>query len=90
MPWDDRNLAYTVGPRYRPMTRCSVWRPKKFPPFFVGLFEKDGTKQWTKEDSHTNYHDWSDGTGRCKFCRKTRDEAREVKPVTLQEALKGN
>jgi len=75
MPWDDRNLAYTVGPRYRPMQPCPVQRWLTY----IGpwWFEEGPPRP---EDVLNRYHDWTDGTGRCRFCRKTRDEARKPEP----------
>ena len=79
MPYDKRNLANTVyagqspaAQKYRSMRKCGVWREKKFPPFFVLVGEPH-----EKADSHTNYHEWSKETGRCKHCGLTRNEARE-------------
>jgi len=40
-------------------SRCTVVRPQK-PPY---------------QHMTTDYHDWTDGSGRCKFCRLTRAQA---------------
>lgn len=77
--YDHRNLANTVyagqspaAQKYRSMRKCSVWRKKVFPPFFVLIGEPH-----TKADSHTNYHEWDPKTGLCRHCGLTRAQARE-------------
>jgi hypothetical protein len=54
------------------MSRCTVWREKVFPPFFVLNGEPH-----EKADSHTNYHEWDKKTKLCKHCGLTRNQALE-------------
>lgn len=84
--YDRRNLANTVHATHaRRTTRCAVWRPKKYPPYFVLAGEPHD-----REDAETNYHDWTAGNGHCKFCGLTRAQAIEPAPISLHQALKGN
>lgn len=79
MPWDQLNLANTVrahGGSGLARSRCTVWRPKRFPPYWVAHhLAEDGPPPI--EATHTNYHEWSDHRGgltkgaRCLHCRKT-------------------
>lgn len=61
MPWDPRNLCQTVPPGLRTRIerrRCPVARPMKYPP-------------WGMPGETTSYHDWTDRSGRCRFCGQT-------------------
>ena len=73
--YDPMNLAMTVhaSHRYRRRLPCPVWRPKKYPPFFVIAGEPH-----TREDAMTNYHEWADGY--CKHCHQTLEEVLEPRP----------
>lgn len=82
------NLCPTVEGRVRyETTRCSVWRPKKFPPYFVQEAQYLGLPV-DREDAETNYHEWSDHAGglqggTCIHCGKTLKECRvRINPKT--------
>ncbi|MCR4277692.1 MAG: hypothetical protein NUV85_01600 [Candidatus Berkelbacteria bacterium] len=79
--YEPLNLAMTVHAVGRRRLRCTVWRPKKYPPAFVLAGEPH-----EREDAMTNYHEWQDGF--CIHCHKTVEEVLEPKSNKLKKRPK--
>lgn len=84
MPWDDRNLAYTVGPRYRSVQPCAVPR-EKITPLYRRVAADEPDEAERKRILFDSAHSWSDHAGglkggTCTRCGKTLSEARKPEP----------